>query len=167
MDDQASKKKYCFDSSVLMMAWRLHYKPKSFSSLWDHLGDMMQAGLIVIPEEVRKEIGAGKDDLILWLKKYKSCIIPIDEPQLKIVAEIVNKYPLVSQYKKPRPNNADPFIVAVAKLDGRTVVTYERSNGQNNPHPRIPDLCKEHEVECCDLPAFFEKEGITFEIKPI
>lgn len=166
MNDEILIKKYCFDSSVLMMAWRQHYKPKSFSGLWDHLGEMMESGLIVIPEEVRKEIGAGKDDLISWLKKYKSCIVPIDEQQLKIVSEIVNKYPLVSQYKKPRPNNADPFVVAVAKVGNRTVVTYERSNGQGNPHPRIPDLCKEQEVECCDLPTFFEKENISFEIKP-
>ena len=155
---------YCFDSSALMMGWRTHYKPKSFSGLWDHIGAMMTAGAIVVPEEVQKEIGAGNDDLVIWLKRYKSCIVPINEDQLKIVATIVNKYPLVSQYKKPRPNNADPFVVAVAKLGKYIVVTYENPDG-NTQNPKIPMLCKEHGVEPCNLSDFFEKEELRFELK--
>lgn len=159
-----SIRKYCFDSSALITGWRQHYKPKSFSGLWDHIGEMMKGGIVFIPEEVQKEIGVGKDDLITWLKQYKVAITPITKEQLDIVAEIVNKYPLVSQYKKPRPNNADPFVVAVAKLGKYTVVTYENPDG-NVQNPKIPILCKEHGVEYCSLSGFFEKEELTFELK--
>jgi hypothetical protein len=161
---EEDKPRYCFDSSVLMMGWRLYYKPKLFSGLWEKIGEMMKCGSIVIPEEVLKEIGEGKDDLISWLKAHRSCVVPISQEQIDIVSEIVNKYPLVSQYKKPKPNNADPFIVAVGKIEKRMVITYEKRNGSGD-HPKIPDLCKEYGVDVCDLATFFEKAGFNFQLK--
>jgi hypothetical protein len=164
MTEESTKPKYCFDTSAFVNGWRLHYKPKPFSSLWKHIGEMMKKGFIIVPEEVQKEIGVGTDDLVTWFKPHKSCVIPIGEDQLKIVGEIVNKYPLVSQYKKPKPFNADCFVVAVAKINNCTVVTYEKSNG-NPANPKIPVLCDEYGVKHCTLAEFFEKEGMNFDIK--
>lgn len=163
MIDQLPQRKYCFDTSAFINGWRLHYKPQTFAALRDHIGTLMENRSVVVPEEVEKEIGAGTDDLVIWFKPHRKCVLPISEDQLAIVSEIVNKYPLVSQYKKPKPYSADPFVVAVAKLEGRVVVTYEKEN-KSSQNPNIPDLCKEHRVECCDLASFFEKEGITFGI---
>lgn len=124
---------------------------------------MIEQGVILIPEEVKKEIGAGKDELVNWMKKNCKNYIPISEEQIGIVREIVNKYPLVSQYKKPRANHADPFVVAVAKIYNVAVVTFEKPNGRSN-HPAVPDLCKEYGVEFCTIADFFEKEGISFSL---
>lgn len=166
---QTQTSKYCFDTDTLAASWRRYYRPSSFEPLWDRLGDMVKRNTILIPEEVKKEIGAGKDDLVAWVRKHCPKAVPIDQAQLTIVAEIVNKYPAVSHYKKPRPNHADPFVVAVAKLLNLEVVTFEkaRNNTKNNntPNPGIPDLCVEYDVPCCTLPDFFEKEKISFEIK--
>lgn len=159
-----TKTKYCFDTDALVSSWRIHYRHKSFEELWEHLGNLMKTGSIIICEEVQKEVGVGKDDLVLWLKQHKACVKPLTKEQLAIATEIVNRYPLVSQYHKPRPNHADPFVVALAKIEKCTVVTYEARNGSKD-HPKVPDLCKEYGVDSCTMSAFFEKEGIVFGIK--
>lgn len=153
--------KYCFDTSSFVNGWRRHYRPNTFQPLWDKIGELIAKGAIVIPEEVKKEIGAGNDDLVSWFKQYNSFITPISAEQIVIVTEIVNRYPLASQYRKPRPYHADPFVVALGKLTSSIVVTYEiRNNSSDNPS--IPELCKEYSVECCSMPDFFEKEQWQF-----
>jgi Domain of unknown function (DUF4411) len=132
--------------------------------MWDKIGSMLEAGKILIPDEVEKEIGSGNDPLIDWLKKHNVNKVPISQEQIEIVTEIVNKYPLVSQYKKPRPYHADPDVVAVAKINGCTVVTFEVRNGSKT-HPSVPDLCKEYGVKCCTMADLFEREGWRFEVK--
>lgn len=161
---EIKKPKYCFDTDTLASSWRRHYRPETFEPLWDRLGLMMKEGVILVPEEVKKEIGVGKDALVSWLKTHCPNYVAIDKKQLEIVAEIVNKYPGVSHYKKPRPNHADPFVVAIGKLYSVTVVTFE-SGGGGPTNPSIPALCREYGVKCCTMADFFEKEGLAFTIK--
>lgn len=158
---EEEKAKYCFDTDTLASSWRRYYRPVAFESMWEEIASMIDKGTILIPDEVKKEIGAGKDELVLWIKKNCKNSIPISEKQIEIVTEIVNKYPGVSHYKKPRPNHADPFVVAVAKIFGCTVVTYESGDG-GPENPSIPSLCKIYGIECCSMSDFFEKEGWKF-----
>lgn len=163
---EASKAKYCFDTDTLASSWRRHYRIETFEPLWDRLGAMITEGVILIPEEVKKEIGAGKDTLVAWLKKNCPDCVAIDEKQLEIVGEIVNKYPGVSHYKKPRPNHADPFVVAIGKIFSVTVVTFESGSG-GPTNPSIPALCKEYGVDCCNMADFFEKEKLSFALATV
>lgn len=165
MSEYTSKNIYCFDTSSLIDSWRRHYYPKNFEELWNRIGDLIKTGSILILEEVAKEIGNGnKDELMVWLKQYESFIVPISPEQIAIVTTIVNKYPLVSQYKKPRPYHADPFVVALGKVKKCTVVSYERGRNSND-NPRIGDLCKEYGVDYCTISDFFEREGWQFTFK--
>lgn len=165
MTDKQTKNKYCFDTSVFVNAWRRNYRPKSFACLWDHLGELMKSGIIFVPEEVPKEIGVGTDDLVAWFKKYKSCITPTTLKQIELVKSMVNKYPLLSEYKSSKVYSADTFVVATAKTNNYIVVTEEIKDG-NKDKPKIPVLCKENSVECCNLSTFFEIEKIIFDIRP-
>lgn len=162
--EETRRPKYCFDTDTLASSWRRHYRPEAFGPLWERLAIMMTDGIILIPEEVKKEIGAGRDGLVSWLKKSCPNYLVIDDKQLEIVSEIVNKYPGVSHYKKPRANHADPFVVAVGKIYSVTVVTFESGIG-GPTNPSIPALCKEYGVECCSMADFFDKEGFSFTIK--
>ena len=160
---EKNHKLYCFDTSAFINSWRLHYPPSLVHGLWDRIGEKIEDGTILIPNEVKKELGNGNDDLVKWLKPYHPYVIPISTEQIDLVSEIVNKYPLVSQYKKPRPAHADPFVVAIGKLEGCTVVTYEGAN-KSPTHPKIPDLCKEYGIKCCSMIQFFDLEQWRFKI---
>lgn len=163
-DGEEKKIKYCFDTTTLADSWRRYYRPSAFGELWVKVGELIESGIVLIPEEVKKEIGVGNDDLVTWLKNYHPYVIPISKDQIEVVSDIVNKYPLVSQYKKPRPYHADPFVVAVGKIYSCTVVSYERGNNSKD-HPRIGDLCEEYKVDFCSVSDFFERQGWKFNIK--
>lgn len=116
-----------------------------------------------MPKEAAKEILNGNDELVKWFKERIMCVRPYSIEQIQVVSEIVNKYPKVSQYAKVKPVHADPFIVALAKTENVTVITYERFNNSME-NPSIMDLCREHSVECDSMIGFFERENISFRL---
>ena len=156
-------KRYCFNSSVFITSWRIYYSPESFSPLWAKFAELINEGRICVPKEVEKEIINGKDDLAEWFKKQKECVKPYTKEQLAIVQEIVGIYPKVSQYHKVRPFHADPFIVALAKVENLAVVTFEGNNGSSD-NPSIPLLCSQQGVKCITLSGFFKEESISFQL---
>lgn len=161
MTSQETTSKYCFDTSAFVDSWRRFYNPSVFPTLWDKLSELMNDGRIIVPKEAEKEILAGNDDLKTWFKSNNTCVQPYTENQLKIVTAIVNKYPKVSQYHKPRPVHADPFVVALAKVENAIVVTWEGPNGSTT-NPSIMDLCREYNVHCYNMVKFFESERWSF-----
>lgn len=158
---ERNKKIYCFDSSAFIDSWRRYYPPVVFSSLWDQFSELIKAERLIVPKEVEKEIKTGNDELYNWFKQNKSCVQGYTNKQLEVVSEIVNKYPKVSQYHRPRPNHADPFVVALAKIEKCIVVTWEGLNN-SSINPAIPDLCREYNIEFCNPIGLFEKEKWTF-----
>lgn len=154
--------KYCFDSSAFIDSWRRYHRPSILPTLWDQLlPGLIEKGRIIVPKEAEKEILAGNDELKTWFKSYKQCVQVYTPEHLKITSEIVNKYPKVSQYKKTKPLHADPFVVAVAKVENAVVVTWEGLNGSKD-NPSIPELCREYTVEYHNMVELFEKEGWSF-----
>jgi Domain of unknown function (DUF4411) len=55
--------------------------------------------------------------------------------------------------------NADPFVIAKAATDGKTVVTMEllKPNAA-----KIPNICKHFNIPCLTLEQFMETEGWQF-----
>lgn len=155
--------KYCFDSSAFINSWRRYYPPTVFSPLWEKFVELIKEGRIIIPKEAEKEILAGRDDLAEWLKINCQCVKKYTTEQLFLVQEIVNKYPKVSQYKKVKSYHADPFVLALAKIENASVVTYEANDG-NYEDPKIPILCREYKVKCFDMVTFFNEEKFSFRL---
>ena len=54
---------------------------------------------------------------------------------------------------------ADPFIVAAAKVRNFCVVTQESNKIKG---ARIPNACKEFDVQCIDLEGFLEREKLEY-----
>jgi hypothetical protein len=153
--------KYCFDSSAFIDSWGRYYPPAIFPTLWDNLVELIDQKKLIVAKEAEKELIAGNDDLTAWFKKHSLCVIPYNTEQLQIASEIVNKYPKVSQYHRVKPNHADPFVVALAKLENAIVVTWEGPNG-SSLNPAIPDLCREHKIEYINMIGLFTKESWSF-----
>lgn len=160
----APQTRYCFDTSAFIDSWSRYYSPDTFEPLWTQLNVMITSEQILIPNEVKKEIGVGKDDLAQWFKQFHSKVTHVSAEQIVTVAEIVNKYPLISHYKKVKPFHADPFVVAVAKEYRCKVVSWESSN-KSVDHPKIPDLCREYTIEHLSMPQFFKEMSWSFSIK--
>lgn len=155
------QEKYCFDTSAFVDSWRRYYPPDVFPSLWEEIADMIKSGRVFVPKEVEKELLNGNDELKDWFKKNNGCVKPYTSEQLELVRDIVGKYPKAADYNRPKPFHADPFVVALAKLEKAIVITYEGNNGDQH-NPRIPFVCKSYGVECFNMIGFFQKEGLSF-----
>jgi hypothetical protein len=56
---------------------------------------------------------------------------------------------------------ADPFIIALARMEGRIVVTnelYERD--RKKKEPGIPDVCDKYNLPHRSLEGFIQQEGL-------
>lgn len=75
--------------------------------------------------------------------------IPIDGQIQQVVRNILSRYPRLVDTRRNR-SGADPFVIALASIEGCTVVTNEGPS--NNPaKPHIPDVCQALQVPCIHL----------------
>jgi hypothetical protein len=61
--------------------------------------------------------------------------------------------------------SADPWVIALAKLQGWTVVSQETSANEKRKPPKsyyIPDVCRDLGVPCITLLGLMRREGWTF-----
>lgn len=150
---------YCVDTSSLLEAWGYAYQPRSFPSFWVRMESLIADGRCVISEEVRYEVEDDANDLISWVKAQRNFVVDYDRNQELLVQEIMRKYPALINLRKNK-GWADPFVIALAKCYGHTVVTEEK-RGVKTP-PRIPFVCQECCVPCINLAEMIEQERWTF-----
>lgn len=111
------------------------------------------------------------DSLKKWAAKQKGLFKELDENQIKIVKEILKKYPSLAKSDNEFPA-ADPFIIALAielKKDAqktltptvkrRIIVTEERLRGQRI---KIPLVCQDYGIECMNIIEMCRVEGWKF-----
>ena len=141
--------RYCFDTSALLTAWRRNYPPDVFPSLWSNLVALIESGNAIAPDEVRVELERKDDEVLSWARQRPHMFYPINNHVQQVVRDILRKYPRLVDTRKNR-SGADPFVIALAIVEGCTVVTNEGMS--NSPtKPNIPDVCDSLKVHCIDM----------------
>ncbi|MDQ7139981.1 DUF4411 family protein [Staphylococcus simulans] len=61
---------------------------------------------------------------------------------------------------------ADPWLIAIAKREGYTIMTNENRNvnlstSQPSKAPKIPDICDDLNIECIDMNQFFKEISLS------
>lgn len=129
---------YSLDTSALLDGWVRYYPPDVFGTVWTSLAQLGKAGTAIVTEEVVVELEKKADDVCKWTKKELT-VVPIDGPIQVEVGQILAVHPRLVDNRKNR-SKADPFVIALAKIKGFTVVTGEKPSG-NLEKPKIPDVC--------------------------
>jgi hypothetical protein len=146
---------YCFDTSSFIAAWDERYPIDTFPSLWEEVSAAIGSGVIVSPEEVRRELMTKSSALVEWTKAHADPFIPTDEEVLMGAIEVLKVHArLVAAGKQA--SSADPFVISLARSRGLTVVT-EESPGTHNK-PKIPFVCGAYRVRCISLLEFLRAE---------
>lgn len=149
--------KYVFDSNVFINMQR-HHPIDIFKSLWTRIEDLIDNGVVISSDEVYDELGIGNDSLIEWAKSRKSAFFPSDIKVQHFVKEMLQKYPaLITGSKKA--NGADPFVIALAKLNCCTLVSDETWAGNGNP-VKIPNVCDAYGIRFIKFVDFLREEKI-------
>ena len=146
---------YCIDTSALIAAWYERYKPNRFPKLWQNLEGMVIGGRLVSSTLVLRECSKQRsEELHGWLKPREAMFISPDEAVQGQVDFIVNNYKgLVTAGKEKF--QADPFVIALAKVNGHTVITEETGPTSLS---KIPGVCSAMNVPCLNLMQLIDQE---------
>lgn len=151
---------YVFDTSALIGAWVRTYPPDVMPGLWDNLDRLAEQGEMHAPEEVLQELKSQDDDLTKWVKDRSDLIIISTTRALMLEArDILRDHAGLTMTGKGR-GLADPFVIALAALQGCPVVTHEQ--GGSATKPRIPYVCGQRQVACMDMLGVIRAERWRF-----
>jgi hypothetical protein len=155
--------KYSIDTSVLIFAHRVNFPMDIAPGFWNKLTEGISTGDIrateLVSDELKKKEGED-DELYKWAKLQTGLYVPIDGPIQEEVTKILKRHPLLVNLKKGH-SGADPFVIALAKIGGCTVITQEEKSGPGG-QPMIPNVCGEMDVECINLLTLCRREGWRF-----
>lgn len=133
---------YCLDSSALINAWHKHYSPSVTPSIWTAIESLVAEKIAISCRAVFKELAKQDDDLFTWAKHHKQMF---EEPTTQITKQmrsIMAALPNIAA-AGGTTNEADPWVVAHAKIRGYIVVTYEQPQDRMSmtKPPKIPTIC--------------------------
>jgi len=156
---------YAVDTDVLITLMRYHPQDKPvYQAIWDEIESLIKQKNIFSTMEVYKEIikYSGKSDqLKKWAISHKKrfFILP-DKETYQLARDIVKRFPDLVDKKKLQTGepDADPFLIALAKSEGATIITQERKDLPN----RIPMVASHYRVKSIDLYEFFEERKLKF-----
>ena len=151
---------YSIDTSALLDAWVRWYPPDIFSRLWENIDALIEEGNLIASEEVFVELEKKEDDVYSWAKERNHIFQPITEDIQNAVTEILINFPTLVDSRKDR-SQADPFVIALAKVTNCTVVTGERNTGTSS-RPRIPFVCEHFGVRYINIVSLIREQGWRF-----
>jgi Domain of unknown function (DUF4411) len=156
----AGKPTYCVDTSGLIDGIERFYPITNFPALWDRIDDLIEQGRLRVSEEVWNEAISVAAPLKDWCTANgrDKCVYPTDVPVAGLAGAIAQQFPKwVGQGTK---NGADPFVVAVAELNGFVAVSGETNGGP--ARPKIPYVCSFRSVPHCRFADIITTEGWVF-----
>jgi uncharacterized protein DUF4411 len=154
---------YVFDNSPLSALFKNFYR-KTFRSLWEHFDKLVEDARIVSTREALREIeDGGPDSLRDWAKQHTELFATPTAAEGAFVARIYGVTHFQQNIEQQKllkgGKNADPFVIAKAAVEARTVVTMESLK----PHAaRIHNICQYFRIKCLTLEEFMSEEGWEF-----
>jgi hypothetical protein len=161
---------HLLDANVLITAHNAYYSLEQVPKFWDWLREKGEAGLIKMPCEIFEEIKDGSTDedvdlLYGWISedRNKDALLLDEEPDPALVKQVVeNGYGQNLTDDELEEIGRDPFLIAYALVDviDRVVVTTETSRpSAKRQNRKIPDVCSELGVQCCNTFVLTKKLG--------
>ena len=160
---------YLLDADVLIRANRFYYPLNRFPIFWSWLAHVGAGGGVKVPREQYEEITSGSGELVDWLKDAKEALLFNEEAHPTLVGEVtLNGYGELDENGLEKVGR-DPFLISYGYADKtrRTIVTLEVSApSKQGANRKIPDVCTDLGVYCCDLFEFIEALDFTTNWKP-
>jgi hypothetical protein len=105
------------------------------------------------------ELERGNDGLYKWVCDRNKMFRVTTEGVQEKVGIIVNKYPEFVPTRAKDGVWADPYLIALAMLEKRIVVSGEKKELNPGAKPKIPNICEGLDIECISFLQLIRKEG--------
>lgn len=152
--------RYSIDTSAILDGWRRYYPPDVFPPLWTKLEELIREGDLGATVEVLLELEKKDDEVADWARRHSDLFIPIDADIQIALVEILQRFSRLVNTQRNR-SMADPWVIALARVRGCTVITGEAPSG-NLDRPKIPDVCRALDIRCISLLQLFREERWVF-----
>lgn len=156
---------YSLDTNVFMDWWIRRYPPDVFPSVQKAMESLAASQKIFSPLRVLDEINrVGSRGLKQWAKANKNIFVPHDTQLQTEANNIQFTYPDLIDTTTPH-DEADRWIIALAKIKGYTVVTHETSARTKKNPPRkmyIPDVCDAMKIHSIEFLELLRNEKLMF-----
>src|SRR4051794_21824733 len=126
--------KYSIDTSSLIEGFRRIFPYDIFPTFWNEdLPALIESGDLRATEIVRWELEAEDDEVLQWVREYEGLFLSIDEDiQRQVKAILIDHFRMLHAGR----SGADPFVIALARMNIATVVCEERRGKPTAP--KIP-----------------------------
>lgn len=156
---------YCFDTNIFVDWWGRFYPPDIFPCVQRAMESLLSKGLICSPERVKEEIRfVAPVGLKTWALSQGTLFVRHDAPLQTEANVVLSSFPgLIDQHAVH--DEADRYIIALAKLRGFSVVTSETSAKQKRRPERshyIPDVCRDLNIPCLSFLGLMREQGWKF-----
>lgn len=176
--------KFCLDTNSFVEPARRFYPFDFADSYWEWLasvGGITWTSVVAVYEEMTE--GSYRDELRRWIERHSDFFVALDAEGWEALRE-VNEY-VIQNYDPgkadeflTRPNNrdnADPYVIALARAKNLTVVTFEvhtgnihttrdPRHGKYNTKVKIPDVCRALGVRYVNLFDMLRFHGVKLQI---
>lgn len=153
--------RYSFDTSAIINGRRDLLPPDVFPGVWAEVERLISAGVVRSTDIVRDELRQRDDDQRAWAEAQSDLFIELDSDIQAAATEVLRSHPRLTGVGGTR-HAADPFVIALARARGGTVVTEEKERGAGRT-PHIPDVCRDLDIPFTNLVGFLRTEGIRFQ----
>jgi hypothetical protein len=137
---------YTLDTNILIGLIQ-RYPRDIFPSIWSALESSIDGGDVCICQDVLIETDRAGDDLFAWAKNYPGLACGITQEEVDLAGEISEAHP---DWVRESFNAADPFLIAHASVESRTIVSEESKKGPGtiDRNQKVPNVAEEFGVSC-------------------
>ncbi|MBE3079260.1 DUF4411 family protein [Clavibacter michiganensis] len=138
---------YSVDTSALIDGIERFYPRRNFPLLWDRIDLLIEEGRMHVSEEAWTEATAVDAPVRDWCEEAAAArdrsVYPTTAAVATIAGQIGAQFP--NWVTQGRKNGADPFVIAVAEVEGGMVISGETHGGPGKP--KIPYVCSQRQVD--------------------
>lgn len=165
---------YLIDASVFIQAKNHYYAFSICPGFWDSLIGHHQSQDVFSVDHIKQELlrGDEEEDLVQWVKNEvpgEFFLATHDRAVIDCYQKMmlwVQRNPQFLDYAKAKfATEADGWLAAYAKVYGYVVVTGEQYNPEVKSRVPLPNLCKQFDVECCEVFRMLSNLNVQFEWK--
>jgi len=147
--------RYSIDTSSLIEGFRERLAYQIVPQFWNRdLPALIASGELRATEEVRFELQAKDDEVLAFIEGLDDLFVEVDGEIQPEVRAILRDYPRLIHRGR---SGADPFVIALAKMNTAAVVC-EEGRGKKTK-PSIPDVCDALGIPCIKLYQLVIEQG--------
>lgn len=167
----SSSPNYLIDSDVLITAKNRYYAFPICPGFWDSILHGHSCGYLHSIDRVRQELlnGGKDDDLVHWVGQSVPASFFLASDSGEVVAAYtkvmlwVTRHPQYQAEAKANfASGADGWLVAHGAVTGQTIVTNEQPRPESRRMIKLPDVCRQFNVQFEDTFAMLHRLGVQY-----